>query len=70
MLLPVFAGVHVALLELRCGFGVFRVAFTVVLWQSLVGSDVVAFGRVQLVTCRTSRNVTNVSGVSRSFSFV
>lgn len=46
---PLRAGVHVALFELWSGFGVFRVAVTVVLGQRLVGPDVCALGRVQLV---------------------
>lgn len=48
--LPLWAGVHVALLELWCGFGVLGIAVTVVLRQGLVGSDVYTLCRVQLIT--------------------
>lgn len=50
-----WAGLHVALLEFWCGFGVFRIAVTMVLRQGLVGSNVFALCRVQLIAWK--RNV-------------
>lgn len=47
--LPLRAGLLVTLLQLRSGLDVFRVAVTMMLQQDLVGPDVRALCRVQLV---------------------
>jgi hypothetical protein len=49
---PLRAGLHAALLQLGDGLGVLRVAVTVLAPQGLVGADIHALGRVQLVAWR------------------
>lgn len=54
---PLWAGLHVALLQLGLGLGVLGVTLAVVLRQDGTGADVRALGRVELVAWNSQHGI-------------